>query len=262
MPLSTSIATVTSGGVVATDTGDGGISLASVPVSKMTKYTYGESTYFKIANAIALATANPQPPGVPTAGTAGTASRGDHVHGPPPVKPYAIRIFSGSQVPMARPGGPMTAFAVNRAHFSPIYVVQNSRAPIVISKASINVTTAAGAGGVVRIALWKSDASGGWDFTQKVFESGAISTTSTGMKDYVVSATLPEGIYWQSYVPQVSNCSVMGYNNSDSGLQTQGGNPGQMADYWYQDGISGAYPGFPSPNVGGDGAFALFFTFA
>lgn len=260
-PLSTSIQTVGGGGVTATDGGDGGITLSTVPVSKLTKYTYGESTYFKIANAIQLAINPPQPSAsVASAGVTQRAAREDHIHILPPAKPSTVRIASGSQVTMGKPQGTATPGATPRALFCFIYLTQPSRGLMSFSKVSFKVDNAAAAGGVGRIAMWKTTANGDWDFTQKVFESGPIATTSTGMKDYVVSLTnLSEGIYVCGYVGQVAQAGVSGI---DTGLFGQGGNPGQMTDFWYQDGISGAFPSTPAPNPGGDGTVAFYFTYA
>jgi len=261
-PLATSISTVAGGGIVATDTGDGGISLTTTPTSKLAKWSYLEATFLKLVNAAALETLTPQKPTASgTAGTALTASRGDHVHPLDPAKLFAIGIGTGSQVLMGKPGGAATPFQVNRALFCPIYLARQDRAPMNFSKFSMNVANAATAGGVIRFAMWKSNPVTGFpDWTQKVFESGAISSTTTGMKDYVASVgPLPEGYYWCSFVCQVA---LAGLTSIDTGIQFQGGNPSQMAEYYYQDGISGAYPGTPSPAVGGDGTVGIYFTFA
>ena len=248
--------------IAATDNGDGGVTLATTPSSKFPKYSYSEATYFKIANAVQLAINPPQPPSqTPSAGVTQRAAREDHVHLIPAAKPSNIRIGSGSQVVIGgKQAGTATPGATPRALFWFIWLSQPSRAPMSFSKVSFKVDNAAAAGGVGRIAMWKTTVNGEWDFTQKIFESGAISTTSTGLKDYVVALNnIPEGIYVCSYVGQVAQAGVAGV---ETGLYGQGGNPGQMTDFWYQDGISGAYPGTPAPNPGGDGTVAFYFTYA
>lgn len=260
-PLASSITSVAGGSIAATDNGDGGVTLATTPSFKFPKFSYVEATFLKLINAAALSAVTPLGPTASgTAGTAPTAARGDHVHPLDTARPFAIKIGSGSQVTMGKPGGAIAPFAVNRALFCPIFIRQPSRQPCNFTKVSINITTLAGAGGVVRFAMWKSTANGDWDFTQKVFESGALSTTSLGLKDYaVVLNNVTEGIYWCAAVNQVANSQWTGV---DHGMMMQGGNPGQMAEYFYQDGISGAFPGTPAPNVGGDGSPAFYFTFA
>ena len=262
-PLSTAIATVGGGGVVATDTGDGGISLATVPVSKMTKYTYGESTYFKIANAVQLATNPPQPPSnTPSAGVTQRAAREDHVHLIPTAKPPSAKNpSSGTNGWLVKPSGTGTT-VVNRAHFVAIWISTVTRASLTLSALGVYVSTAAGAGGTIRFCLYKATGTGAVDGANKVFESGEIASTSTGFKMASYAGPIPEGLYWWGVVMHIAACTIYQADPNYIVPMQHVFNTQDSAPNYYQDGVTGTFPTGDPGAPGGDITPAAFYTAA
>lgn len=81
----------------------------------------------------------------------------------------------------------------------------------------VQVTTAAAAGGTIRLGLYSH---GAGKPNALLADSGSIASTTTGAKEAVISVTLDRGIYWIGMVAQTNACSVAGTSSS-----VQSGNP-------------------------------------
>lgn len=191
------------------------------------------------------------------AGSADSVNRSDHAHPLPPAKPGAVGL-STKTTPMhpVAAGDPGT---LNRCALAPIYIMRRDRAPLVCTSIGVNVTAAGSAGATIRFGLWGANADGSIDTANLLFDSGEISTTSTGIKSYAYTTPIPEGLYWAGRVMHTAICTI---TQSVHGMVMQGGSPGQTDDKMYKDSITGALSTVTAPNIGGDNAPALFFTVA
>lgn len=218
-----------------------------------------QGPFVQQTDAVPLATTTPASDTVAGfAGTATTASRGDHAHLLPPARPVSIRHISGQVVPMHPIGGTLSTSTLNRAFFGPIWVSTPSRAALTPTNVGVNVSTAGSAGATVRFAMWRSTSTGAIDLTSKLFESGDILSTTTGVKNYAYTTPITEGLYWVGAVMHVALCQL---SASSHGMIFQGGSAGQTDDKMYLDSVTGAFT-TTAPNLGGDGVPALFFTIA
>lgn len=244
-----------------TNNGDGGFTSGTV---KLAGYTWVNTTFAKIGNAVPLSNLNPQPPSaIPSAGTSIEAARIDHIHKIPPARPPVINIGTGAQFLMGREGGIVTPFQMNRVLFGAIWVAIPSRKPLVVSKVSLNVMTAGAAGTTVRFGMWPTNEFGAPIWATPVFTSAAKAADTTGMKDHVASLTIPEGAYWVGAVNQGSGTQPQWRGQAEQDcLWMPGGNPGQMTYNYYLDGVTGALSTVTGANSGGDGTPGLFFTMA
>lgn len=193
-PLATSIQTVTGGGIVATDNGDGGVTITTTPASKIPYYAYAESTYFKLANAVLLATTAPA--GESAQGTAGVgiaAARNDHAH--PINAPHAYPIVAAGGSQCASPNGQLSSgvgIGVG-ATACPIVELPVPR-PFTLTELSVSILTASvGGSGLIKMALYGSN-SRGMLSGAPLYTSGAISSTTVGIKTFT-------GLSWAMPVP-------------------------------------------------------------
>ena len=269
-PLASSIKAIagsggggSTGGGNATDNGDGGITIDTTPPAKLTKYSYGEATYFKIANAIALSTTTPLKStlnGFP--GTANTAARGDHTHPVDPAsgRPYAIGISSGTVFCTCPPGGDAGS-QLNRGCFGPLWLTIPNGGPFSCAGASIKVQTAGAAGATMRFGMWGVDSSGALDFSKKIFETGEIACTTTGFKNYAFTATIQPGLYWVGNIFHTAGGTAV--QSANHGMITfQDAASGSGNTLGYRDGLTGAFPTTGSCTSNGDYAPLVWFTAA
>lgn len=244
-----------------TDNSDGGFTSGGV---KLAGYNWINTTFAKIANAVALSNADPQPLStIPSAGTSVDAARIDHIHKIPLARPMVGNIGTGSQFLMGKEGGSITPYQMNRALFGMIWVATPSRKPLVVSKISLNVLTAGASGTTCRFGMWPTTDMGVPIWASPVFTSGTKAADTTGMKDHTASITLAEGAYWVGAVNQGvgAQASWRGMDERDC-IQMPGGNTGQMTYNYYLDGVTGALTAVSGANNGGDGVPGLYFTMA
>lgn len=115
--------------------------------------------------------------------------------------------------------------------------------PMPIDRIGVEITSAGGAGSVVRLGVYKDDGTGLPGAL--LFDAGAgIDGTSTGGPAITVSQTLPQGRVWLAYVAQVGTVPtcrgvVIGTQGIDIGTTPSGTNA-----QGYQSGtsVSGALP--------------------
>jgi hypothetical protein len=108
----------------------------------------------------------------------------------------------------------------------------------------INVSAAAGAGGVMRLGIYTD---GGGKPSTLLVDAGTVSATATGSKEATIALTLDPGIYWPAVVAQGSGTpgSIVAYASaqvapgSDAGTSVTTSYNGGYA----QVGVSGALPG-------------------
>lgn len=77
---------------------------------------------------------------------------------------------------------------------------------VTIDAVGVDVTTAGGAGAVVRLGLYADD--DGWPGSRLV-DFGTVASTSTGIRTIAVSQTIDAGVYWVATVGQVSGSTVV-----------------------------------------------------
>lgn len=215
-----------------------------------------------LAGAVALSTTTPLAGTTAGfAGTANTAARGDHQHPLPPAKPAVLGSAGSGVSSMVAIPGSNAGSTLNRANFGPLWISTISRAPLAASVIGVYVSGAAGSGGVIRFALYKADAVGLIDYSNKLFESGTISSTTTGFKSAAYTTPIPEGLYWLGVVGQV-NVTGLQILTAAHGMAIQ--NPSNHAQTFgalYIDGVSGTFP-TSGGNVNGDIAPNLLYTAA
>lgn len=230
---------------------------------KLAGYAYVNSTFARITDAVGLSTVAPLAPsgaaGLP--GTANSATRSDHQHPSGPHDPFAVGLTSGTTVNMRYPGS-NAAGTLNRLNLGPLYIMRPDRAALVCSVIGVFVTTLAGAGGTVRFGLYKVQAGGGPDLTQLVFDSGTISSTTTGLKTFAYTTPIPEGLYWFGVVMQTATCSIATADDRiryyDPSLSA-GSNGNASARV---DSVTGALPTSGSVTLQGDFPPLAYFTVA
>ena len=238
-----------------TDNGDGGFTLSGF---KLAGWQWVKDTFVSIANAVALATTTPSSLGTAFAGTANTASRGDHVHPMPPTKPFVVGFTSGMTGAFSPQGGNGGA-SLNRVNFAPVWVSNLARTPVAVTALGVYVSTAASAGGTIRFGVYGSTANGLPDLTNKLFETGEISSTTVGPKLFSITTTLPEWLYWIGVVAHTATCQLQ---TSTGTIQVQDPNNSQNTfQMMYKDGVTGALP-TSGINVNGDIAPQLLYTAA
>lgn len=213
-----------------------------------------------VSDAVPLATTGtPQPPGTATNGTQAIAARADHVHAKQPLRPTILGYSAGIQGPLAPVGNPATS-SVNRANFTPVWITTPTSGALAVASVGVDVTTAASAGGTIRFILCKAGADGLIDFTNKLVESGEISSTTTGLKTAAYTTPIPEGLYWWGVVMHVATCTiaqmVSGFNIINPS------NYQQTFTVMYKDSVTGAFPTSGTINVNGDITPQLFYTAA
>lgn len=215
------------------------------------------------ADAVPLSTTTPLAPTAGGfAGTASTAMRGDARVPLPPAAPGPIWLSSGAVVPMSVPTTAMAPTTLNRAHFAPLYVRTPSRAALSCTAVSVLVTTAASAGGQIRFALYPSNTDGSINLAGKLFDSGDIAATSTGVKSAAYVSSVAEGLYWGAVVQHTSATSAFMQGDHRMFFPDSVTNTGQMQTFAIQNSVTGALPTTGSLTPGGDGAPLLFFTIA
>jgi hypothetical protein len=161
-----------------------------------------------LAGAVALSNATPLAPiSGGFAGTANSAMRGDAQIPLAPQRPVALGFTTGVTVVMDILGSPASS-TLNKLNLGPVYMMQPSRAPITCTVIGINVTTGGSAGATIRFGLWKSQANGLPDLTQRLFDSGELASTATGLKTFAYTTAIPEGLYWAGVVMHTAICSV------------------------------------------------------
>lgn len=195
------------------------------------------------------------------AGTANLVSRSDHQHPLEPGKPPILWTpGAGGGIGFLAPPGSNSSSSLNRANFGPIWITSISRGPIVPTALGVFVSTAASAGGTIRIGVWRPKADGSLDFANKLVESGEISSTSTGYKSVAYTTPIPEGLYWVGVVMHTATCSIQ---TAVHGMVLQSPfNPEASNTVSYLDSITGAFPTTGGTNIGGDIAPNLFYTAA
>jgi hypothetical protein len=213
------------------------------------------------SDAVALATTTPLADTITgTAGTGITASRGDHAHPISPDKPAAVWIPSGTPFAVNSSSGTAST-AINRGSFGPLWMSIPSGGPLTCSTVGIEVTTGATAGGTIRFAMWKAAADGSFDFgTDKLFESGEISSTTTGLKTFAYTTPIPHGLYWFGTIMHTAACTVRTSNHGMLNWAPGAGFTGNAL--MYQDGLTGAFASSGVPNTNGDYAPYPIFTVA
>lgn len=135
-----------------------------------------------------------------------------------------------------------TAMNINELKICPMFF----SVPFTFDRVSIQVGTASGAGGIMRVGWWNTDNTGmpstlGLDF-------GSIDTTATGERFVTISGTIPAGLIWLGGVTQVSTCSThaVGSPSVNSLLIGQSGvGSGDTSGYAWS-GVSGALGTFTS----------------
>lgn len=221
------------------------------------------ASFLTVDNAVALSTTAPLAPSAGGfAGTANTAMRGDARVPLPPAVPGPIWLSSGAVVPMSVPTTAMAPTTLNRAHFAPLYVRTPSRAALSCTAVSVLVTSAASAGGAIRFALYPSNTDGSINLAGKLFDSGDIAATSTGVKSAAYVATVAEGLYWGAVVQHTSATSAFMQGDHRMWFPDGVTNSGAMQTFAIQNSVTGALPTTGSIIPGGDGAPLLFFTVA
>ena len=161
----------------------------------------------------------------------------------------------GDTVALSQVSGNGTT-SLNRATWAPFYLTKAVKA----SAFAVNVSVAAAAGGTVRFGLWNALASTGLvNLNSKLFESGEIASTSTGLKSFAQALTIPAGgPYWVGVVFHTATCSITSAKN---GPQIYLPSTQQGFDMMFADGVTGAFP-TSGANPNGDYSPLLFATLA
>lgn len=228
-----------------------------------THYTKAQADliFARISSAVALSTSPAAPPAASgSAGTAVTAARGDHVHRLSPIRPSVLGAKSGTKIPMSGANGSNSS-SLNRGNFGPVWVSTYSRSALSVTAVSLLVTTPASAGGTIRFGMWAPKADGSIDFTNKIFETGEIASTSGGYANFSFAGTIPEGLYWAGQVMHGATCSTLTSNHGIISVSVD--TIGDFYSIGYLDGLTGAFPTVATDLHGaGDISPLPYFTFA
>jgi hypothetical protein len=113
-----------------------------------------------------------------------------------------------------------------------------------IAALSVEVTTAAGAGGKVRLGIRTAGADGFPGNSSLLYDAGQIDSTSTGSKELTLStpqAVATGTMYWVSVTGQVSSCSLRAIGSSNPYVYDTASPTGtQSSASLLQTGVSGA----------------------
>jgi hypothetical protein len=185
-------------------------------------------------------------------GTSGTVFDASDWHRQQPIQ----SIYSGAFVPgnyyMPHWYGAATAAtnaSVNVLATSVIVVPNTST----ITSISIDLTAAAAAGGVARLGIYNSTNTG--TPNNLVVDAGTVSTTTTGVKELILSQSLDPGVYYLACVFQNNVTGLIyRYISSVSPYYYQSSNfPSSTAipNSFVAGSISGSLPStFPTPSAG------------
>ena len=133
--------------------------------------------------------------------------------------------------------------------------------PLAYDQVQFEVTTAAGAGGKLRVGWWWTDPETGLPGALGA-ELGNIDTTTTGVKTIAVPGVLPAAEIWLGGVAQIATCSVIGCSVQNAGpvaIPSTGiqQNPGGLGVGWGAGAALAAWPA--SGYYAAPGATRLYF---
>lgn len=155
------------------------------------------------------------------------------------------------------------ALTLNRAYYYPIHLTTKvNTLGTVLAGFGCEVTTAGGAGSVVRIALYTNspygNTTGDRPFYQFVTTS-ALSATSTGLKEELKDLYCPWGLVWIGIVAQVAAPTLRSFTPT---IQLPQAVPtgSTRCNHYYEDGITAALPLFPASLTEGTSTTPLVFV--
>jgi hypothetical protein len=92
----------------------------------------------------------------------------------------------------------------------PLYIPQT----LTFDQIAIRVTTAATAGGVIRLGIYENNVNAPGEL---IVDAGTVDSTATGSLTVTISQTLPQGYVWLAAVSQVATASINRYDASGAG---------------------------------------------
>lgn len=102
------------------------------------------------------------------------------------------------------PVGANLSTVLNRLYAAPFRL----NATTTFDRIGIDVATAAGAGGVARLGIYASDATGGLPGTL-ILDAGTVAIDSTGGKTITISQQLTAGMYWLAIINQTTGTAAV-----------------------------------------------------
>lgn len=140
-------------------------------------------------------------------------------------QPYVAAAFAGATV-----AGAVQPFTSGSAYSSPstgnstcaIGVATCSATPIAIehpalfSQISVEVTSPAAAGGVVRLGIYSDNGAG--QPGPLLLDAGVVPTTTTGLVSITIAQLISPGLYWLAAQPEVAAATLRSVIGSVSGL--------------------------------------------
>lgn len=234
------------------DNGDGGATLGGF---KFGLWQWVKDTFVTIANAVSLATTAPLAASLAgNAGTALTASRGDHQHIAQAVRPSFIHPTGLWVTDVTKSDSVTATNALGNLTLRPMEIVTSNHQALSIVGLGVNVSTAGSADSVAKVGIWKANSDGTINWTQLVAQASAPTNTAGPKKISVTGFSLPEGQYWIGGVPQGTTAAQFrGAEPNGFGIRMPHSDPtsGQVFDQIYAymtNGITGALPTSTPPN--------------
>jgi hypothetical protein len=165
---------------------------------------------------------------------------------------YFPAMRSGNYYGMPASAATTSSVTLDRVNYYAV-IVPNA---VTVDRIGAEVTTAGGAGSVVRLGMYAHDYSTDLPGTL-VIDAGTIDGTSTGFQEVTISQALDPGIYWVASVAQVGSAPIMrGFAGGapsapwlSRGTSTAGAGGANLQAHPREAGVSGALPGTANANA-------------